>query len=104
MSMSPGIPIYVVSGQSLAVVRAGWARFMASHLIFGIPATLALFLITLTALRRTQQKDEAFGRLQSEMLRREEAEAALMQRHRLDAVAGRSHARRPGSWKARSST
>ena len=81
-----GYPIYVVSGQSLAVVRAGWARFMASHLIFGIPATLALFLITLTALRRTQQKDEAFGRLRSEMLRREEAEAALMQRQRLDAV------------------
>lgn len=81
-----GYALYVVAGQSLAVITAAWARFMASHLIFGIPATLALFLITLTALQRTQQKDEAFTRLRTEMQRREDAEAALMQRQRLDAV------------------
>lgn len=81
-----GYALYVVAGQSMAVITADWARFMASHLVFGIPATLALFLITLTALRRTQQKDETLAQLRAEMQRREEAEAALLQRQRLDAV------------------
>lgn len=82
----PGYALFVVAGQSMAVITADWARTMASHLIFGIPATIALFLITLMALRRTQQKDETLAQLRAEMQRREEAEAALMQRQRLDAV------------------
>ena len=82
-----GYALYVVAGQNMAVITADWARFIASHLVFGIPAKLpALFLITLTALRRTQQKDETLAQLRAEMQRREEAEAALLQRQRLDAV------------------
>jgi two-component system, NtrC family, sensor kinase len=82
----PGFPLYVVAGRSRDVIIADWARTMASHLVFGVPATLALFLVTLTALRRTRQKEEALALTAAEMRRREVAEAALMQRQRLDAV------------------
>ena len=34
------------------MVGAVWREEMASHLVFSLPATIALFLVTLTALRR----------------------------------------------------
>ncbi len=52
---------------------------MASHLVFGLPATLFLFLIIGVALRRTR-------RLHAEAERREAAEAALRQAQRLEAI------------------
>jgi two-component system, NtrC family, sensor kinase len=82
----PHYPLYVVTGRSRVSIVDGWAWFMASHLIFGIPATLMLFLITLIALRRTQQKESALAQAEAEMRRREMAEAALLQRQRLDAI------------------
>ena len=56
-----GFPLYVVAGRSHAVIVAGWARTMAGHLIFGIPATIALFLVTLTAMRRTTPERRRTG-------------------------------------------
>jgi signal transduction histidine kinase/CheY-like chemotaxis protein len=82
----PHYPLYVVAGQSRASIVEGWAWTMASHLVFGIPATLTLFLITLIALRRTQQKESALAQAETEMRRREAAEAGLLQRQRLEAV------------------
>ena len=52
---------------------------MASHLIFGLPATLLLLIIIGVALRRTR-------RLHAEAERREAAEAALRQAQRLEAI------------------
>jgi len=52
---------------------------MASHLVFGLPATLFLLLIIGVALRRTR-------RLYAEAERREAAEAALRQAQRLEAI------------------
>ena len=52
---------------------------MASHLIFGLPATLLLLIIIGVALRRTR-------RLYVEAERREAAEAALRQAQRLEAI------------------
>jgi two-component system NtrC family sensor kinase len=53
--------------------------FMASHLIFGIPATLMLVALGLIALRRTE-------RLQFEVSRREATEQALRQAQKMEAV------------------
>lgn len=39
----PDLPIYVVHGYATSAIRNAWMDRMASHLIFGIPATLALF-------------------------------------------------------------
>ena len=52
---------------------------MASHLIFGMPATLALVGLGLIALRRTE-------RLQQEVSRRESTEQALRQAQKMEAV------------------
>jgi two-component system NtrC family sensor kinase len=73
------LPIYVSLTMPRSAVIHSWARQMAGHLIYGIPATLGLFLITLIALRRTQHAAQ-------EMARREQAEAALKQAQKLEAI------------------
>jgi two-component system NtrC family sensor kinase len=54
-------------------------RDMGSHLIFGLPATLALVFLGLIALRRSE-------RLQQEVHRRESTEQALRQAQKMEAV------------------
>jgi two-component system NtrC family sensor kinase len=74
-----GFPVYVVAGVDASAIRAAWLASMASHLIFGLPATFFLLLIIGIALRRTR-------RLHAEADRRESAEAALRQAQRLEAI------------------
>jgi len=74
-----GFPVYVVAGIDSSAIRTEWIATMASHLVFGLPATLFLFLIIGVALRRTR-------RLYAEAERREAAEAALRQAQRLEAI------------------
>jgi two-component system, NtrC family, sensor kinase len=74
-----GFPVYVVAGMDSSAIRTEWIATMASHLVFGLPATLFLFLIIGVALRRTR-------RLYAEAERREAAEAALRQAQRLEAI------------------
>src|SRR5215831_14378451 len=74
-----GFPVYVVAGIDSSAIRGEWMATMASHLVFGLPATLFLFLIIGVALRRTR-------RLYAEAERREAAEAALRQAQRLEAI------------------
>ena len=74
-----GFPVYVVAGLETSAIRAEWLSQVASHLIFGLPATAALIAIVLLALRRTR-------RLYDEGLRRTRAEDALKQSQRLEAL------------------
>ncbi len=74
-----GFPIFVMAGAELSAIEAEWYRYMAGHLIFGLPATAVLFGIIWLALRRT-------SRLYAEADRREAAEAALRQSQRLEAI------------------
>jgi two-component system, NtrC family, sensor kinase len=74
-----GFPVYVVAGVDSSAIRGEWLTTMASHLIFGLPATLLLLVIIGIALRRTR-------RLHDEAERREAAEAALRQAQRLEAI------------------
>ena len=74
-----GFPVYVVAGIDSSAIRGEWMATMASHLIFGLPATLFLLLIIGVALQRTR-------RLYAEAERREAAEAALRQAQRLEAI------------------
>ena len=48
-------PLYLSAGIATAAIRNEWLRGMSAHLIFGIPATLILFLTLLVVLRRTQR-------------------------------------------------
>jgi signal transduction histidine kinase len=75
----PGFPIYAIVGIDIAQIRNEWMGGMAVHLIFGIPATLFLFLTLLAVLRRTR-------RLYAETDQRLAAEEGLRQSQRLDAI------------------
>jgi two-component system NtrC family sensor kinase len=75
----PGYPAYVQAGIATATIRSEWLSAMASHLVFGLPATLVLIGISYLALRRTRT-------LYEEGARREAAEAALQQAQRLEAI------------------
>jgi two-component system, NtrC family, sensor kinase len=74
-----GFPVSAVAGIDASAIRAEWLATMASHLVFGLPATFFLLLIIGIALQRTR-------RLHSEAERRESAEQALRQAQRLEAI------------------
>ena len=82
-----GFPVYVLAGVEQSAVVDEWARYMSSHLIFGLPATAFLFAGLALALRRTQ-------RLYDEADRREAAEGALRQAQRLEAIGQTDRRRR----------
>jgi len=71
--------LYVSDGIQTDTIMLGWMRAMASHLIFGIPATLVLFTLVLLAMRRTRA-------LYAETERRDLAEQALRQSQKMEAV------------------
>jgi two-component system NtrC family sensor kinase len=72
-------PIYVSAGLETSAIRARWLGTMSQHLVFGLPATMLLFILLAFALRRTQH-------LQTEAARRREAEEALKHSQRLEAL------------------
>jgi two-component system, NtrC family, sensor kinase len=72
-------PLYLTSGIATSEITSELTWDMAAHLIFGIPATLILFLTLFAVLRRTQ-------RLYTEIDRRSVAEDALRQSQKLDAI------------------
>jgi two-component system NtrC family sensor kinase len=75
----PGFPLYVSSSLETRDIVGGWLRYMAGHLIFGIPATLFLVVLILLAMRRTSA-------LYAEAERREALEASLRQSQKMEAV------------------
>jgi two-component system NtrC family sensor kinase len=75
----PDYPVYVQAGVATSTIRAEWLSGLASHLVFGLPATLVLIGISVLALRRTRT-------LHEEAARREAAEGALQQAQRLEAI------------------
>jgi two-component system NtrC family sensor kinase len=72
-------PVYVITGIETSAIRSEWLATMASHLVFGLPATLLLFIIIGVALKRTRK-------LHEEADRREAAEDALRQAQHLKAI------------------
>jgi two-component system, NtrC family, sensor kinase len=81
-----GFPVYVIAGRSWAAALADWRLTMLGRLAIGVPGTLALVLITWTALIRTRREEEALAQADAEMLRRERAERVLLRAQRLEAV------------------
>ncbi len=71
---------------AVETIRNTWLSRMASHLIFGIPATLALFGLALVASRRAVRQSDVLGRLRDEQVRRENAEESLRQSQKMNAV------------------
>jgi two-component system NtrC family sensor kinase len=82
----PNTNVYVTMGLDNSFIVETWLRDMASHLIFGIPATIALFSVSLIALRRTERAELAHTQLRQEVARRELTERALRQSQKMEAV------------------
>ncbi len=79
-------PIYVTIGRQWSDVVRQWRDDMATHLVFGIPATLSLLALSLLAMRQWRHLHATLGQLQDEMNRREMAEEALRQSQKMEAV------------------
>jgi two-component system NtrC family sensor kinase len=80
------LPIYIATGIDLPEVRAAWLLDMSRHLIFGIPATFAMFGLALMALYHTRREADSYQRLREEVARREETEHKLRQSQKMEAI------------------
>ena len=79
-------PVYITVGMDYVTILRGWREKMASHLVFGAPATLALIAITIVALRRTERARAALLQAQEESQRRRQLEESLHQAQKMEAV------------------
>jgi len=79
-------PVYVAVGIDTTTITRRWLGKMASHLIFGVPATLCLIILSVVALRRTAREHAALLQANAEAKRREELEASLFQAQKMEAV------------------
>jgi len=82
----PNHPVYVTTGVTRARVLGLWRENFLSHMVFAIPATLGLLIMSLFAVRFTQREADALGQLRAEAVRREAAEGQLRQAQKMEAV------------------
>jgi len=82
----PRVDVYVTSGVDTADIAAAWLAGMARHLIFGLPATVAMIALCLLALSRTRREAATNAMLRAEIARREASEQALRQAQKMEAV------------------
>jgi two-component system NtrC family sensor kinase len=82
----PRVDIYASAGIDTSDVTEAWIAGMSRHLIFGLPATIAMIALCLLALRRTRREATANRMLRAEIARREATEEALRQAQKMEAV------------------
>jgi len=82
----PNFPVYVSVGMQRSAIEAAWLRAMAAHLIYGVPATLALIATTLVALRRTRREHAALARARAEEVLRKQAEEETRQAQKMESI------------------
>lgn len=82
----PNVNVFTLVGIDRQSIIEEWLTKLAYYLIFGIPATLALFALSVIALRRTRGATVALAQLQREVTRRERTEEALRQSQKMEAV------------------
>ena len=80
------LPVYVAVGVASDAVREAWIHRMAEHLLFGLPATVALFALALLASRRAASQGETLDKLREEQIRRATVEESLRQSQKMTAV------------------
>ena len=79
-------PVYVAASYDKDAIIGHWLLIMGSHLIYGIPLTLALILVTHSAIRRTEREQRAVAQARDEIEKRLAAEEQLREAQRLEAV------------------
>jgi two-component system NtrC family sensor kinase len=81
-----GYPIYLSVGLDESAILAAWRTALIGDIVFGVPATAALILLTILALRRTRREGMALQELQEETGRRREAEEQLRHKQKMEAI------------------
>jgi two-component system NtrC family sensor kinase len=82
----PQVGIVIVTSITRAAVVRNWIAAMVPHLWFGVPATIALFTISLLAIQRTHQAEAAAAEAEAERIRREQAEEVARQGQKMEAL------------------
>lgn len=75
----PRVDMYITTTVEIENIPAETLRSMASHLIFGVPATVAMIGLYLMALRRARREEATSEMLRAEIARREATEEATRQ-------------------------
>jgi signal transduction histidine kinase/ActR/RegA family two-component response regulator len=79
-------PVIVMVGRRWSSVVRQWRNLIATHLVFGIPATLALLLLSVLATQQWRRQHATLAQLRIEVERRELAEEALRQSQKMEAI------------------
>jgi two-component system NtrC family sensor kinase len=79
-------PVYVTIEQTKSSILAGWRRSIVGYVVIGVPAAIALFALSLVALRRTRREQLAQAQANEAMARRAALEVQLHRSQRLEAV------------------
>jgi len=82
----PNYPLYMAVAIDRSAIMGEWFRTMGAQLIYGIPATVALILVTIVAIRRTRYEQVALERAKNEAEKREKIEKQYQQAQKLEAV------------------
>ena len=79
-------PVYIAMGFDRSTVLGAWLRRAAWLALFAIPLSLALAWAAWVAIRRTRSEFDAAERLEAESQRRRNAELALVEAQKLEAL------------------
>jgi signal transduction histidine kinase/ActR/RegA family two-component response regulator len=79
-------PVIVMVGRRWSSVMRQWRNLIATHLVFGVPATLALLLLSVLATQQWRRQHATLAQLRTEVERRELAEEALRQSQKMEAI------------------
>ena len=79
-------PAFVSYGIDERMLRATWMQYLIGWALLSVVAALALFSVAWMTARRAQREIEAAEILQREISRREQAERAIIEKHRLEAL------------------
>jgi two-component system, NtrC family, sensor kinase len=82
----PRQDVYVAVAVPTRTIVHDWILGMSRHLLFGVPATLAMVALAWVALIRTRRESVAHSQLQEEVARRESTEQALRQAQKMEAI------------------
>ncbi|HEY1795956.1 MAG TPA: ATP-binding protein [Stellaceae bacterium] len=79
-------PVYVAISRPRTSVVSQWAYSVLPYVAIGVPAGVALFVLSLVALRRTRREHAALAQARDASAQRAAAEARLNQAQKLEAV------------------
>jgi two-component system NtrC family sensor kinase len=79
-------PVYVAISRTRGSITGQWARSMLPYVGIGVPAGIAVIVLSLVALRRMRREHAALEQARDASARRAAAEARLNQAQKLEAV------------------